>query len=511
LYQFGPSLLNRLLNRKDPNMVAQALRLTTDSTPREAASPHGRKARDVRVLTKPTVDAIRPSPDGKRRAVHDGKQPGLVLVVAPSGAKSWYLFARVDGAFEKMYLGAWPVLCVDDARKAARTKLGEVASGDNPAERRRVELAAAKAELTFGVAFEKYLAAPKRRRKAKAGAGINKSPATLESYRGAFDEHLAVWSDRKLGAITRPMVVELFDTITTGRTGAEGRRTGGPYVANRCLALIRAVFNFGTRYGFIGKNPAAVGDDLIPNEETPRHRIIDPVRELPKFLEAVESESCPIQRDAAMLALQTGQRTRFVCGAEWSAMDSASAPARWTPGNKGGGTVVVDLNDDARAILKARAARRDQWVRELERERVKLSAMVRQDGQPKSRPAKILARLDAEIACVQQYVFPSPKRGARFRGLALGGHRGKGLKGIVARISDRAGMEDLRGHDLRRTFGSYAVGAGVPLSHVARSMGHANSEVTEAVYAVAWREATARAADGVQSIIRGATMKAGSR
>ena len=50
------------------------------------------------------------------------------------------------------------------------------------------------------------------------------------------------------------------------------------------------------------------------------------------------------------------------------------------------------------------------------------------------------------------------------------------------RLISRAGIADLRMHDLRRTFGSWQAAAGVSLNIIGKSMGHKNQSTT-AVYA----------------------------
>ena len=55
-------------------------------------------------------------------------------------------------------------------------------------------------------------------------------------------------------------------------------------------------------------------------------------------------------------------------------------------------------------------------------------------------------------------------------------------KAAWKRIIDRAGIKDLRLHDLRRTLGSWQAAAGASLSIIGRSLGHKNVATT-AIYA----------------------------
>lgn len=54
---------------------------------------------------------------------------------------------------------------------------------------------------------------------------------------------------------------------------------------------------------------------------------------------------------------------------------------------------------------------------------------------------------------------------------------------IVRRVGERAGIEGLTPHRLRRTFGSFFINAGVRLETVSKLLGHGNTNVTEQSYA----------------------------
>ncbi len=79
----------------------------------------------------------------------------------------------------------------------------------------------------------------------------------------------------------------------------------------------------------------------------------------------------------------------------------------------------------------------------------------------------------AVIACQPQtesaYVFPSPRDPAKPQSRNLG---------LCHRARRDAGIEDVQLHDLCHTVASQAVALGVPLSAVARMLGHAQSIMT---------------------------------
>jgi hypothetical protein len=124
---------------------------------RERASGKARKGLTVellklkiergKVLTDLHVRTVQPS--AKPEEIRAGL-PGMVLLVAPSGRKSFAVRFRVDGRLRKLTLGKFPRVSLGDARKAAKIALGRVAKGEDPTAERREARAAAKARATSG-------------------------------------------------------------------------------------------------------------------------------------------------------------------------------------------------------------------------------------------------------------------------------------------------------------------------------------------------------------------------
>jgi integrase/recombinase XerD len=54
---------------------------------------------------------------------------------------------------------------------------------------------------------------------------------------------------------------------------------------------------------------------------------------------------------------------------------------------------------------------------------------------------------------------------------------------IVRRVGERAGIEGLTPHRLRRTFGSFFLNEGVRLESVSHLLGHADTRITQLAYA----------------------------
>ncbi|QEL14657.1 tyrosine-type recombinase/integrase [Limnoglobus roseus] len=203
-------------------------------------------------------------------------------------------------------------------------------------------------------------------------------------------------------------------------------KNSGRYVANRVLALLHHMYRkTAPNLGYTGPNPAAGVEKF---KEKSRERFLN-AEELARFFASLEMEA-ELFRDFFAMALLTGARRANVQGMEWTRINFAEAVWR-IPETKSGEAVTVPLVADALAILTRRAESR-----------------------------------------TGPFVFASRGRT---------GHLVE-PKSAWKRIVERAGLVDVRLHDLRRTFGSWQAAAGVSLNIIGKSMGHKNQSTT-AIYA----------------------------
>ncbi len=86
---------------------------------------------------------------GGKDYYYDTKEKGLVMAVTLAGTKSFYLYKRIDGKPERVLLGRFPDLSVENARKRAANAKGRIAVGENPQKAKR----AIRDEMTFGALF----------------------------------------------------------------------------------------------------------------------------------------------------------------------------------------------------------------------------------------------------------------------------------------------------------------------------------------------------------------------
>lgn len=120
---------------------------------------------DTRInFTKPTLDAL-PLPEAGKRAVwHDtGKRavPGLQLRVTANGVKTFSVFKRVAGGKpERVSLGRYPDITVEQARKEAIATIAKLTLGKSPNEAKRTNKVQS---LTFKAALEEYVVEKRRK------------------------------------------------------------------------------------------------------------------------------------------------------------------------------------------------------------------------------------------------------------------------------------------------------------------------------------------------------------
>jgi integrase len=285
-------------------------------------------------FTKAALQKAPSAPKGGKDYYYDEKEKGLVLAVTPAGTKTFYLYKRVDNRPERILLGRFPDISVENARKAALNAKGEIAGGKNPQKERR----AIRAEMTFGALFTEYL----------------EKYSKVHKRSWAYDERevnkfLSHWFKRRISSIEKSEVERLH---------AKVGRDNGKTQANRLLERIRSIFNKAIDWGWDGANPA-IG--IKKYRETSRDRFLQP-DELPRFFEALHNEPNEAARDFFMLSLLTGARKSNLLAMRWKDINFTTATWR-IPETKNGEPQTVHLPGPAMELLTTRKlASESPWV-----------------------------------------------------------------------------------------------------------------------------------------------------
>jgi integrase len=234
-----------------------------------------------------------------------------------------------------------------------------------------------------------------------------------------YDSYLSRWDQTPVSRVTRAAIRDLH---------AEVAIKHGP-TANKLVDLVRSVFNRAIYSDkFEGVNPA-IGVEKLREHSRDRRLTSD---EMGRFFEALDApETDRDVRDYVLLSLFTGQRQTNVLGMRWDEIDEAAGTWR-IPMTKNGQPLVVPIGEPELEVLEQRKG----------------------NGSP--------------------YVFP-PRHAAKRE------HRWAPKRGWKD-LTDRAGVPDLRMHDLRRTLGSYMADTGASLPLIGKTLGH-KSQAATAIYA----------------------------
>lgn len=235
-----------------------------------------------------------------------------------------------------------------------------------------------------------------------------------------FKRSFSDWWPRKLSTIKK------IDVQTRVNKLAEG---GHYHRANRAHDDLRAVFGWGIKKDLFDKDNPAIGIDRFRTKS--RERFIGP-DEFKAFMESLASEKNEKLRSFLYMSLFTGARQANVLAMRWNEIDFELGI--WTiPKTKNGDSQTIPLTRYAMEVLQVR--------KENEKEK-------------------------------SAWVFP---------GTGDSGHLVE-PKTVWRRVIKRAGLSNLRMHDLRRTLGSYMAMTNQSLHIIGRALGHRSATSTQ-VYA----------------------------
>lgn len=278
-------------------------------------------------LSKRLIDGLKAN--GTDRFVWDSDMPGFGVRILPSGIKSYLVQYRTGGRTRRYTLGSCATLTPDDARKMARTALGDVDKGGDPSLERRQELRAP----TIAALAERFLEQHAEQR-CKA--------STLSDYRSIVNAVVKPeLGTFKIGDVTRPDVARLHQKLKDK-----------PYRANRVLAVLSKMFNLAELWGLRadGSNPCR----LVPKyREEKRERFLsdDELKGLGEALVAAERDGSESKYAIAAIRLLifTGCRLREIQHLKWSYVEGNRIEL---PDSKTGRR-TVHLSPAALAVLES--------------------------------------------------------------------------------------------------------------------------------------------------------------
>jgi len=232
---------------------------------------------------------------------------GLVLEVHPSGKKTWRYRYRLNGKREKVTLGPYPAISLEDARDMRREAERLVVAGKSPALDKQIKRNPSDDDPLAKIKTVKDLAEEwvKNRLVVK-----NKNPRQDETYLDR--DILPIIGTRTPQSITPK---DIFMCVEPVRARGHGQ------AARRVLSVLRRLFEYARGAGLIQANPATI---LRPTDVAPtnaRRRTLSD-HEIRQFDAAIESSRLATpMRCALRLLLLVPARKGELVRARWDDID----------------------------------------------------------------------------------------------------------------------------------------------------------------------------------------------
>lgn len=362
-------------------------------------------------LTAKTVESLKPTDE--RCDYFDMNLPGFFIRVTPNGVKTYGVMYRHAGRKVRFTIGTTEKWSLADAREKGQEAIRQAAKGHDPAQEKKDQRLAS----SFGELAADYMERWARKRKREKS--WKEDQRIISVYLKRFDNIKASEVSR---ADVRVMLEEIADKH--------------PIQANRTLACIRKIYNWGIGVDLVETSPCV--KLMAPGKEQRRDRVLSD-EELKKIWAALQAEDSPVA-DTYKLRLLTAQRGGEVLSMRWADVDLDN---RWwtIPAERSKNKMPhrVWLSDPVIRILRQAQKRNDQRKKRA--------------GGP------------------SPWVFPGKRKGKHL----------VETKNVKADVAEAAKVDDWIGHDLRRTAASYMGSLGIPRLVIGRVLNHAEPEVT-AVY-----------------------------
>lgn len=399
----------------------------------------------IRITAESVSDVMKSARPNRTTYYFDDDLAGFGFYRTPGDTGTFFAEFRpvAGGAKKRIKLGRVGILKASEAREAARRAIANAALGKDLAQGRADD----RASVTVKRLLDLYVERTRDKKKASTADGYELiASVNIVPHVGSV----------KASALTRREVQAMHTKVGASR---------GKYAANRAVAVLKAAYAWGSRQDHVpeGFNPAS-GVDRYKEEARERFLTAVEMQRLGEAMVEAETVGFPVNAGdakhspkgqrvafhphvtaAIRLLMLTGCRLREILHLRWTEVDFERGVLR-LPDSKTGRRVVF-LPQAAIDILKG---------------------MTR----------------------IGSYVIASDSAGAKDEKPRAD------LKRPWASITKRAGLDDVRLHDLRHSFASIGAESGLGLPVIGALLGHSSAQTTKR-YAHAADEASRKAVDTI--------------
>ena len=294
------------------------------------------KGRDSAMETKfnfikKKLEAL-PIPEKGYKTYSDTTEKGLKIYVTSKGTKTFFVRKMVNNRDERIIIGDFPTLSIENARSKAQAIKLQIIDNINPNE----EKSKIRKEITLGELFNQFMERYSKKLKKSWQYDEREIP-----------KFLGMWFNRRISDITKMQIQKLHEDI--------GEKNG-LYQANRTLERLKSMYNRAIEWGWDGINPC---NGIKKNKEEKRDRFIHP-EEFQRFFEALYNEPSEVARNYILMSLFTGARKANVLAMRWDEIDFILGIWR-IPDTKNGEPVNLPLVNAAIELLNC-IERKNEWV-----------------------------------------------------------------------------------------------------------------------------------------------------
>lgn len=269
----------------------------------------------------PIVDA---NGKAKNLVFHDSKQKGLCIIISYGGSKTFYLSVKISGRPERIKLGKFPDITVEQARKLAIHNRSLINQGKNPNEEKKK----LKQDITLKELFDIFL---------EKHCNQNNKAKTIKEYKRTAEIYFDNLKNKKISQITKTDIEKLHQKI---------HDNNGKYIANRTISLLKVMFNKAIEWGCGIENPAQY---IKKYKEIKRDRFLQP-NEIKAFFESLDQEPNIILKNYFYILLFTGARKTNILEMQWQ--DISFERQEWLiPETKNGEKQTIPLTNEAQILL----------------------------------------------------------------------------------------------------------------------------------------------------------------